>query len=887
MFKSKKPQFINIFFQALIFLFAFFAFTARAEVIINQSIVNSNCSEVTIGVLKNWSTSGLVEELWQPTADYLTSQLPCNTFKIKSISFEDVSSTIANREVDFVLLNPDLYIEMEHDYGISRVATIVNKYQDKVFSDFGGVIFTRSDRGDINSFADLRGKRFVAVNPRSFGGWVVAKKELFDVGINPEKDFSPLYFAGAHDSAVFDVLSGRADAGTARTDTIEKLIDAGKISLSDLKIINHRDDISDNQDFPLLHSTRLYPEWPLAKLSDVEDSLSRNIVKSLFDLSPDHPANQSAGIAGWTTARNYNPVSDILRSLRLPPFEDYGKFSLNQAISAYWQFFLAILILFLLLFVLLFFTLLFFRKNKNDALFFRTLLESIPNPIFFKDTRGRYLGGNKAFFESILGKSRNEVIGKTASQLVSKKLAVLYKAKDDELFNNPGKQIYESEVKFSDGLNHYCKFYKATYNDIRGRVIGLVGVISDISQSKQREEKLLEVNQRFNIQQEATLNILEDLQNEKDRAETLIVDLEKFRLAVDGASDHILITDADGIILYANSSVSRITGFSLPEILGKKAGSKENWGGLMNSEFYNNFWKTIKVDRRAIRAEVNNRRKNGENYVAAATISPIIDDLTGEVKFFVGIERDITKEKQVDKAKTEFVSLASHQLRTPLSAINWYTEMLLNGDAGKLNSEQKQYLNEIYSGNQRMVDLVNSLLNVSRLELGTFMIEPKETDLVVLAQAVIKELQPTIDLKKIKFKFFAVNNLPTLKVDPKLMTIVFQNLLSNAVKYTPNEGSVSLSLLKEKTGIKIVVTDTGYGIPKHQQDKIFEKLFRADNVKALDTEGTGLGLYLVKSIIDQGGGRLDFKSEENKGSEFSVFLPSSGMKPKEGTKKLS
>lgn len=307
----------------------------------------------------------------------------------------------------------------------------------------------------------------------------------------------------------------------------------------------------------------------------------------------------------------------------------------------------------------------------------------------------------------------------------------------------------------------------------------------------------------------------------------------------------------------------------------------------MDIDFYKKLWKRIKIDKQAIRSEINNRRKNGEAYVAMATISPILDKDNGEVKFFVGIERDVTKEKQVDKAKTEFVSLASHQLRTPLSAIGWYAEMLLDGDAGKINKEQKLYLEEIYRGNQRMVELVNALLNTSRLELGTFIIEPQETDLKFLAEDVIKEQQPSISAKKLLFKSSFAKNLPKIKVDPKLTRIVFQNLLSNAVKYTPEGGRVELSLNLEKTAISLSVKDTGYGIPKAQQDKIFEKLFRADNVKALDTEGTGLGLYLVKSIIEKSGGRISFESEEGRGTIFEVKIPLSGMKAKAGTKQLS
>jgi PAS domain S-box-containing protein len=248
----------------------------------------------------------------------------------------------------------------------------------------------------------------------------------------------------------------------------------------------------------------------------------------------------------------------------------------------------------------------------------------------------------------------------------------------------------------------------------------------------------------------------------------------------------------------------------------------------------------------------------------------------------VTIFQDITERKGIEKTKTDFVSLASHQLRTPLSTINWYTEMLLAGDAGKVSDEQKKYLTEIHTGNQRMVELVNALLNASQFELGVFNIEPELTDVVVLMQSVIKEQEPQIKAKKQHIETEFAKDIPTIPVDHKLLRMVFQNLLSNAVKYTPDDGNVKIfiSLDKDKN-ILFKVSDTGYGIPKNQQDKMFTKLFRADNVREKDTSGTGLGLYIIKLIVERFGGKIWFESEENKGTTFYITLPIEGIKKKE------
>lgn len=376
----------------------------------------------------------------------------------------------------------------------------------------------------------------------------------------------------------------------------------------------------------------------------------------------------------------------------------------------------------------------------------------------------------------------------------------------------------------------------------------------------------------------------------KDRLKTLsenlekqvnkkTADLKKFKLAVENASDHIIITDPDGIILYLNKAAERITQFSIKESIGKKSGTKKLWGGLMSKLFYENLWKIIKEDKNTFIGEIKNRRKDGEEYIAAVSISPILDK-NDDIIFFVGIERDITKEKEIDKAKTEFVSLASHQLRTPLTSIKWHAEMLLAGDFGKLNKEQQNYLQEVYDGNQRMIDLVNSLLNVSKLELGTFIIEPELINITEIADSVIKELIETIKQKKIKFSKKYDKKLSKLNLDKNLTRMIFQNLLSNALKYTKENGKIDLNIKKNEKGIEIIVSDTGIGIPKFQHDKIFTKLFRADNVMIADTEGTGLGLYIVKLILDKIGGKISFESEKNNGTIFRVVIPSKGMAKK-------
>ncbi|MEI7890843.1 MAG: ATP-binding protein [bacterium] len=365
-----------------------------------------------------------------------------------------------------------------------------------------------------------------------------------------------------------------------------------------------------------------------------------------------------------------------------------------------------------------------------------------------------------------------------------------------------------------------------------------------------------------------------NLRKQKIKSDELARDLEKFQLAVSEAFDHIIITDADGIILYMNKAAEKITGFSSKEVLGKKAGSKELWGGRMDSIFYQNMWKTIKQDKKVFAGEITNVRKDGQEYQAMGSISPIMGD-NGAVKFFVGIERDTTKEKEIDRMKSEFVSVASHQLRTPLTGIKWFTELLLENKKEKLSKEQQDYVEEIYESNNRLIALVNDLLNVSRIDSGkNFEVEKKNIDVVGVVNEVVNEQIGLAKEKGIRVVMDGdISKEMQLNIDSVKIKQVFQNLISNAVKYSKENSEVVFGRKDGIDDVTFFVKDSGLGIPPEQQDRIFEKFFRASNVLMTGAEGTGLGLYIAKSIVESHGGKIWFESSEGNGTTFFVKIP--------------
>jgi len=226
--------------------------------------------------------------------------------------------------------------------------------------------------------------------------------------------------------------------------------------------------------------------------------------------------------------------------------------------------------------------------------------------------------------------------------------------------------------------------------------------------------------------------------------------------------------------------------------------------------------------------------------------------------------------------KTEFVSLAAHQLRTPLSAIKWALRMLLDGDLGKITDEQRDFVEKTYQSNERMIGLINDLLDVTRIEEGRYLYKPTLESIENLIQFVVNAYKEEMERKNLELDFKKPEKkLPRAVVDVEKIRLVVENLLDNAVRYTPPGGRVTISLryVEKEKEIEFSIKDTGAGIPKDQQARVFTKFFRGVNVMRMETEGSGLGLFIAKNIIEAHGGKIWFESEEGKGTTFYFTLP--------------
>ncbi len=279
------------------------------------------------------------------------------------------------------------------------------------------------------------------------------------------------------------------------------------------------------------------------------------------------------------------------------------------------------------------------------------------------------------------------------------------------------------------------------------------------------------------------------------------------------------------------------------------------------------FKRKIPVEQKEVQVQV------GENELrwVLLSIENMADTGHSEHKGLVTMV-DIHEQKELERIKTEFLSLASHQLRTPLSNLKWYIDFLLNRRRDQMSPEVQGYLQKMFRRNSDMIELVNTFLNLSRIEMGRVQVQKVKTDAASIMQSVIEELEPTAEEKNIKVETTITGDLE-FETDERLLRIIFQNLLSNSLRYTMQGGSVKVDVIASNTRVRFSVKDTGVGIPPEEQGRIFSKLYRATNAQQIEANGNGIGLYMCKELVEGMGGTIHFESKLNEGTTFIVELP--------------
>jgi len=264
-------------------------------------------------------------------------------------------------------------------------------------------------------------------------------------------------------------------------------------------------------------------------------------------------------------------------------------------------------------------------------------------------------------------------------------------------------------------------------------------------------------------------------------------------------------------------------------------------------------------------------------------LQKFLTELDGTGKMLVRRDFELTRLNarlvELDQVKSEFVSVAAHQLRTPLTGIKWTLSSLLKEGEKTFSADQKKILEDAFKATNHLIELINDLLNVARLEEGRFGFNIRQQSLLPLAQKIAERFRLAAKEKGVTLITRLPEELPLFMLDPEKMDIVLDNLLDNAIKYTPSGGNVEFAIAMEGDRAKISVKDSGIGIPDAQRHRMFSKFFRAQNAQLKQTSGTGLGLYVSKNIVEKHGGALSFESQEGKGTTFIIILPASGNVP--------
>ncbi len=496
---------------------------------------------------------------------------------------------------------------------------------------------------------------------------------------------------------------------------------------------------------------------------------------------------------------------------------------------------------------------------------FRGLIENSSDAITLIDLQTNVLYTSPSTLR-VLGFSPEEFVGMNGLSLVdpADKERISHLLKD--LVSSQGKVLdLETRIRRKDGKWIWVE--AVLTNLLHEPAVGaLVVNYRDISENKRSQGELVAFAQR--------------LAEEKAKAEVLLASI----------GEGIVATDNEGRIILVNKAFEDLFGWQASEVTGKQltqliSMEEEVGKPVLESD---RPMRLALASGKKITGNFYLSKKNKSKFPASITATPLLlnDKIIGGIK----VVRDITVEKQIDKAKTEFVSLASHQLRTPLTIMKWQSSQLVNElEEAEEKLDFKNYhkrAQNVYTTNERMIELVNAILNISKIELGTLAVEPVEISLQEIVDGILEEMEEEIQMKKFKLrKSYPTGSTKSL-LDPRLVRIVFQNLLTNAIKYTPPKGQISIKIETVKDEVLFTITDTGVGILPEDQDKIFNKFFRTEAARQIDPNGNGLGMYVVKAIVNEVKGKIWFESKVDKGTTFYVKLPLR-MKARTGAKDLN
>lgn len=488
------------------------------------------------------------------------------------------------------------------------------------------------------------------------------------------------------------------------------------------------------------------------------------------------------------------------------------------------------------------------QERENERILLRTIIDNIPHAIYLKDLELRKLIANDTDVKNMGLSHEEEAIGKTDFEIFPHAQAELFN-KVDQLVINTGKPVlsHEEKVILKNGVEKWMSTSKLPLIDVSGNIRGLVGVGFDITEIVKAREKI-------NLQEKA----------------------------LNSAANAIIITNKNGIIEWVNEGFTKLTGYSVTDSIGKTPGELVK-SGKHSSEFYNELWSVILAGKVWF-GEFINKRKNGELYDEEETISPILNEL-GEITHFVGIKNEITQRKilenelifskekaeESERLKSAFLANMSHEIRTPLNGILGFLE--LADDEDLTEEDRKMYFEVISKSSNRLTNTIDDIIFVSSIDSNALESMEEKFDI----NALLDDFLSSVSLvnKNPLTEFICnksqINNI-SIQIDKNIFRQILQKLLDNAFKFT-EKGYVELGVQLNENDLVFSVSDTGIGVAKKNQQVIFDKFRQEDFGFSRSYEGSGLGLYIVKKLVERFQGKIWLESEQGKGSVIYFTFP--------------
>ncbi len=355
-------------------------------------------------------------------------------------------------------------------------------------------------------------------------------------------------------------------------------------------------------------------------------------------------------------------------------------------------------------------------------------------------------------------------------------------------------------------------------------------------------------------------------------AKTEVNNSNKFKLAVDSAKDVVVIVDKFGYINYVNKSLTGLTGLTLSDVENKKI--TDLWHKEDDANLWKENYEKVLTTKQAVSFICSGLKKQDLKYESEVQISPIKNE-NDSVENFLVVERDVSEEKQKERTKNEFISVVSHELRTPMTIIRGYSALLSDGKLGEINAKQKQYIDKISFETGRLLELANDMLDLQKFASGKIELRFEKCNIPSTISKIVEDFKMDFEKKNLTLTFENSLKNEYANIDSKYFERIVTNLLTNAYKYT-DKGGVKVFLVNpDPKNIVIAVKDTGMGIKETALPHLFERFYQAENVMQRKQEGSGLGLSIVKKVIEAHNGMVWVESKEGVGSTFYVAIATS------------